>query len=85
MERRARSNNRTIEAVRKEADGYLDEIATDLNLTYVRLGERLLTWIWNTIYDGIDLDVDSLDMVKQAAKKAPLVYVPCHKSHIDYL
>jgi glycerol-3-phosphate O-acyltransferase len=85
MERRARSNNRTIEVVRKEADGYLDEIATDLNLTYVQIGERLLTWIWHTIYDGIDLDVDSLDMVKQAAKKAPLVYVPCHKSHIDYL
>ena len=85
MERRARSNNRTMEAVRKEADGYLDEIATEFNLTYVRLGERLLTWIWNTIYDGIDLDVDSLDMVKHAAKKAPLVYVPCHKSHIDHL
>ena len=85
MERRARSNNQTMEAVRKEADGYLDEIATDLNLTYVRLGERILTWIWNTIYDGIDLDVDSLDMVKRAAQRAPLVYVPCHKSHIDYL
>ena len=85
MERRARSNNRTIEAVRKEADGYLNEIAADLNLTYVQIGERVLTWIWHTIYDGIDLDVDSLDMVKRAAKKAPLVYVPCHKSHIDYL
>ncbi|MCG6945433.1 MAG: hypothetical protein LJE87_08805, partial [Deltaproteobacteria bacterium] len=58
MERRARSNNRSIEAVRKEADGYLDEIAADLNLTYVQIGERLLTWIWHTIYDGIDLDVD---------------------------
>ncbi len=85
MERRARTNNRSIEMVRKEADNYLDEIATDLNLTYVQVGERLLTWIWNTIYDGIDLDEDSLDMVKNAAKKAPLVYVPCHKSHIDYL
>jgi glycerol-3-phosphate O-acyltransferase len=85
MERRGRSNSRSIEAVRKEADGYLDEIVTDLNLSYVQVWHRLLTWTWNTIYDGIDLDVDSLDLVKQAAKKAPLVYVPCHKSHIDYL
>jgi glycerol-3-phosphate O-acyltransferase len=54
-------------------------------LTYVQIAERLLTWIWNTIYDGIELDVASLDMVKDAAKKAPVVYIPCHKSHIDYL
>jgi glycerol-3-phosphate O-acyltransferase len=85
MERRARTNNRTIEIVRKEADNYLDEIATDPHLTYIQIGERLLTWIWNTIYDGIEVDVDSLDMVKHAAQKAPLVYIPCHKSHIDYL
>jgi len=85
MERRARTNSRTIEIVRKEADGYLDEIATDPHLTYVQIGERLLTWIWNTIYDGIELDVYSLDMVKHVAQKAPLVYIPCHKSHIDYL
>jgi len=85
MERRARTNNRTIEIVRKEADNYLDEIATDPHLTYVQIGERLLTWIWNTIYDGIEVDVNSLDMVKHAAQKAPIVYIPCHKSHIDYL
>ena len=85
MERRARSNNISVEEVRREADDYLDEIATDPNLTYVQISERLLTWIWNTIYDGIDLDVDSLDMVRRAAQKAPVVYVPCHKSHIDYL
>ena len=85
MERRARTNSRTIEIVRKEADNYLDEIATDPHLNYVQIGERLLTWIWNTIYDGIEVDVDSLDMIKHAAQSAPLVYIPCHKSHIDYL
>jgi glycerol-3-phosphate O-acyltransferase len=85
MERRARSNSRSLEDVRKEADGYLDEIASDLNLSYAQVWEGILSWIWNTIYDGIELDVESLDLVKKAAKKAPLVYVPCHKSHIDYL
>jgi glycerol-3-phosphate O-acyltransferase len=85
MERRARSNTRSMEDVRREADSYLNEIATDPNLTYVQIAERLLTWIWNTIYDGIDVDVDSLNMAKLAAKQAPLVYIPCHKSHIDYL
>ena len=85
MERRARSNKRSLEMVRKEADGYLNEIATDFNSTYIQIAERALTWMWKTLYDGIDLDVDSLDLVKRAANKAPLIYMPCHKSHIDYL
>ena len=85
MERRARSNSRSLDDVRKEADGYLDEIATDLNLSYAHIWDRFLTWIWNTLYDGIELDVKSMDLVKQAANEAPIVYVPCHKSHIDYL
>ncbi|UCG13154.1 MAG: 1-acyl-sn-glycerol-3-phosphate acyltransferase [Deltaproteobacteria bacterium] len=86
IERRARANNKSLEAVRMEADGYLNEIASDYNMTYVQLWDRLLTWTWGTIFDGIDLDVDSLNMVKQAAaKRVPLVYVPCHKSHMDYM
>jgi len=85
MERRARSSKKSIEAVRRQADGYLQEIATDYNLTYVQLWDRFLTWMWNTIFDGIDLDVESLRRIKHAAQRAPLVYIPCHKSHIDYL
>lgn len=85
MERRCRSSGQSLEAVRREADGYLDEIATDYNMTYVQLWDRFLNWVSNTMYEGIDLDLDSLNLVKQAAQHAPLVYVPCHKSHIDYL
>jgi glycerol-3-phosphate O-acyltransferase len=85
LARKARAGDRSLEAVTLEADGYLDEMAADYNMTYVQVWDRLLNWMWNTIFDGIDLDVDSLNLVKQAAQQAPLVYVPCHKSHIDYL
>jgi glycerol-3-phosphate O-acyltransferase len=83
--RKVRSGERSLEAVTLEADRYLDEIAADYNMTYVQVWARFLNWIWTTIFDGIDLDEDSLGLVKQAAQQAPVVYVPCHKSHIDYL
>ncbi len=85
MRRRARSSNVEIWKVRKEADGYLDEIAAGYNHTVVEVGARFLTWIWNNLFDGIDVDQESLQRVKKVARDKTLVYIPCHKSHIDYL
>jgi len=85
MQRRAKSANKEIWKVRMEADGYLDEIAATYSYTLFQIGERVLTWMWNNLFDGIEVDVESLQRVKRAARHSTLVYIPCHKSHIDYL
>ncbi len=85
MQRRARSSKQEIWKVRQEADRYLDEIAADYNYTLIQIGERVLTWMWNNLFDGIDVDLASLHRVKKAARRSTLIYIPCHKSHIDYL
>ena len=63
----------------------LDQIASDLKPSYLYGYEKVLSWIFNNIYDGLDVDVDGLNTVKEWARKGSIVYVPCHKSHIDYL
>jgi len=85
MQRRARSSNQENWKVRQEADGYLDEIAADYSYTLIQVVERILAWLWGTLFDGIEVNTESLQQVKQAARQHTLVYVPCHKSHIDYL
>lgn len=85
MQRRARSQNQEIWRVRKEADDYLEEIAANYSTTLIQVGEKTLNWVWNNLFDGIEVDVDSLQKVKRAARHDTLVYIPCHKSHIDYL
>ena len=85
MQRRARSSNQEIWKVRMEADKYLEEIAANYNYTLIQLAEKVLEWMWNNLFDGIEVDNDSLQKVKQAARHNTLVYVPCHKSHTDYL
>ena len=85
MQRRARSTKQEVWKVRKEADRYLDEIAANYNYTLIQIGEMVLTWMWNNLFDGIEVDVASLQKVKRAARHSTLVYIPCHKSHIDYL
>ncbi|MGQ9485545.1 MAG: 1-acyl-sn-glycerol-3-phosphate acyltransferase [Desulfosoma sp.] len=85
MKRRAKASGEPVWKIRKEADEYLEEIAADYSYTLIQLGEKVLTWMWNNLFDGIDVDMESLHRVRKAARHNTLVYVPCHKSHIDYL
>ncbi len=85
MQRRTRSTGQEIWKVRIEADQYLEEIAADYSHMLIRVGEKVLSWMWNNLFDGIDLDMESLQRVKRAARRSTLIYIPCHKSHIDYL
>ena len=67
----------------KKAFKYANEICSDINYPIVRNLQRGLSWFWNKRYDGIHLQ--GLDKIKSIADDNSLVYLPCHRSHIDYL
>lgn len=69
--------------VAAKAYRYAQEIASDQSYRVVRFFNILLTWLWNRLYDGIE--VNHLDRVRAASEQSEIVYVPCHRSHIDYL
>mgnify|MGYP000064817087 FL=1 len=74
----------SMEQAKKNAIKLLDEIAGDYRESYIRFGARLLTWLWNKIYNGIR--VHNADNLRELAQKGhEIVYVPCHRSHMDYL
>ncbi len=83
IQARAEKRGISVDKARKEARNYALEIAADYSYTMVRLGERLLTWFWNRVYDGID--VHHAERLHGLAHEHNLVYVPCHRSHFDYL
>jgi glycerol-3-phosphate O-acyltransferase len=85
IQRRARAGGQEIWKIRQEADRYLDEIAADYNYTLIQFGAKILSWLWNNLFDGIEIDTESLQKVKKAARNKTLIYIPCHKSHMDYL
>ena len=71
--------------LRKKAGEYFDEIAADYNSNYVEFFKLFLNWIWKNMFQGIEVDTESLSQVRLWARKGPLIYVPSHRSHIDYL
>lgn len=80
----ARSKKITPQQARKTAEKYLHEIAASYSDTLVRLLDRFMTWCWSRIYNGIH--VDGGDRIRALAEAGhEIIYVPCHRSHMDYL
>jgi len=68
---------------REQALRYGNEIASDYSYSAIRFLEVVLSWFWNKIYDGIK--VSHIEGVQDVAPGNEIIYVPCHRSHIDYL
>lgn len=80
----ARSKKQSNHQIQAKAKKYVDEIAADYREGLVRIGDRLLTKIWNKVYNGIE--VKHADKVRALAQNGhEIIYVPCHRSHMDYL
>ncbi len=80
----AKAKRISVQAARQEARKLLLEIAADYRASTLRVGDRVLRWLWNKLYKGIK--VNNADMLRDLAQKGhEIVYVPCHRSHMDYL
>ena len=67
----------------RKAQKMLLEIAADYSHPVVRSVSFLLSNFWNKLYDGIAMH--HFDKARAAAPGFEVVYVPCHRSHADYL
>ncbi|CAH1606316.1 MULTISPECIES: glycerol-3-phosphate 1-O-acyltransferase PlsB [Vibrio] len=84
IEDEAQSKDISIEKARKEAHSIMDEIAADFSYGLVKNGDRILGWLWTKLYQG--LHINNASTVRRLAQDGhEIVYVPCHRSHMDYL
>lgn len=74
-----------LQEVHKDADAYLEEIAANYSARWIRVFEMVLDRIFKSLFEGIVTDKKGLAQVKIRSKQSPLILVPCHKSHLDYL
>jgi glycerol-3-phosphate O-acyltransferase len=81
----ASEKGRDAGSVEEEARKDLREIAARYNPLIVDLLKRFLNFVFNRIYDGVDVDEAGMRRLVEASRKAPLILCPCHKSHIDYM
>ena len=85
METYAENRDITIHEVRRKADAYLEEIAANYKPAFIKVAAAIVGWITRTMFDGYTTNQEVLNRVKNMSVKGPLVLIPSHKSHIDYL
>ncbi|MCP4130995.1 MAG: hypothetical protein GY754_08445 [bacterium] len=71
--------------LRKKAYNYYKEIAADFSIIYIRFFEKSLDYIFHRIFDGVYFDQEDFKMLREASQNGPLILMPSHKSHMDYL
>lgn len=69
--------------VRKRAEGIFDEMAAEYNGAIFAMVSWCFIKIWNRMFQG--LETIGFETVVEKAKHHPIVMVPCHRSHLDYL
>lgn len=84
VEDEARSKKISHEKAQQNAVALMEEIAANFSYEAVRLTDRVLGLTWNRLYQGIN--VHNAERVRQLAHDGhEIVYVPCHRSHMDYM
>ena len=74
-----------IQEVHRKADLLIKEIAANYKPGFIKIGAGFVDWITRIMFDGVAINHTVLNKVKNMSHKGPLVLIPCHKSHIDYL
>lgn len=59
------------------------ETASDYSYPFIRAYDIGLARLWNRIYDGVE--VHGFENLSRIGAGAEIIYLPCHRSHIDYL
>ncbi len=85
IEAAARDQNKPIAVIEKQADRDLRKLCAMMDPNAIQLFSRFLDWVWHRIYDGLVIDYAGLERLREAALRGPVILLPSHKSHVDYL
>lgn len=79
-----RESGRNYSEIESDAYYMLDEILADLSYSALKFTSILLHLVWNKLYRGITIK-GARKVHKLIQNGHEIIYVPCHRSHMDYL
>ena len=85
MEHVAKQKGRSPWSVQREARRDLREIASRYSPLFIDMIRPIFRWIFQTMYDRVEIDEKGLAEIRRLAADKPLVLTPSHKSHVDYM
>lgn len=82
----AQQQSKALQKVKKKARKILQEMVATVSPGMIRLTGWVLLKLFNSFFWNIQIHKGQLEMVKAATEtNLPLLFLPVHRSHIDYL
>ncbi|XP_005996338.1 glycerol-3-phosphate acyltransferase 1, mitochondrial [Latimeria chalumnae] len=80
-------DHRSVSKVKRKARRILHQMVANVSTAMIRLTGWVLLKLFNGFFWSIQIHKGQLEMVKKATTEhsVPLIFLPVHKSHIDYL
>lgn len=69
----------------QRARAMLLQMAADFRFKWLEGFGLVVGLVFQRLFRGLVVDTEGLNAIREAARYAPLVFVPAHRSHIDYL
>ncbi|XP_077407316.1 glycerol-3-phosphate acyltransferase 1, mitochondrial isoform X1 [Vanacampus margaritifer] len=87
LDEAAGERRKSVRKVKQKARRFLQQMVASVSPAFIRLTGWVLLRLFNGFFWSIQIHKGQLEMVKKAAAEhdAPMVFLPVHKSHIDYL
>ncbi|WWP01084.1 MAG: glycerol-3-phosphate 1-O-acyltransferase PlsB [Candidatus Dasytiphilus stammeri] len=84
IEKEARFKNISKKQVQLNIITIFNGIAANFSYEAIRIADRILSYLWKLLDHNIT--VSGIQLVRQLAhRRHGIVYLPCHRSHMDYL
>lgn len=64
---------------------YLTEIVANYALRFIEVMEVFLSWLFNRVFEGLVTNRDDISRLRETIRTKPVVFISCHRSHLDYL
>uniref|UniRef100_A0A7N6AE47 Phospholipid/glycerol acyltransferase domain-containing protein n=1 Tax=Anabas testudineus TaxID=64144 RepID=A0A7N6AE47_ANATE len=75
----------SVEEVREDACGILEEMSQNLQLGFIRLMAYTLTKVLKRLFTSVYVNMEGLNMLQQAVQESPVILMPNHRSYVDFL
>lgn len=79
----AENNNTDRDKIERHCQKLLNDIAADFSPATTRVLDSIFNILWKKLYTKIQ--VSNIKPVQHIAQTHQLIYLPCHRSHMDYL
>uniref|UniRef100_A0A4W5LEU1 Phospholipid/glycerol acyltransferase domain-containing protein n=1 Tax=Hucho hucho TaxID=62062 RepID=A0A4W5LEU1_9TELE len=81
----AMETGESVDLVREEASGILEEMSQNLQLGFIRLLGFTLSKVFKRLFSHININQDGLNRLQQAIQESPVILMPNHRSYVDFL